>query len=85
MPRINQMFAFIVADKDEDDEGIPAITLPNGMWAPLVGADEDRMISLRGQAQAIAAKMGKPVTLARFITREDEEVIYPDGTSSLTQ
>lgn len=46
MPKISEMFAFVVADKDADDEGIMGIQMPDGVFMPLVGADMKRVDSL---------------------------------------
>ncbi len=79
MPKIDKMFAYVMADKDEDDEGVPAVMTPNGMWFPLVGADEARILSprLREDAQQIANKQGKPIKILKFTQFEVLEVIQP--------
>jgi hypothetical protein len=77
MPKIDRMLAYVMADKDEDDEGVPGVMAPNGMWFPLVGADEDRMLSHRQEAQHIADAKGKPVKLLRFTQLEVIDVIQP--------
>lgn len=46
-----------------------------GVWLPLVGADEERVKSLRPVAERIARTTEKRVVLARFKEREDLEVI----------
>lgn len=74
MPRIESMFAFVVEDTGPDDEGVIGIQTPEG-WMPLVGADMARVDSLRPIAEAFAHKLGKPVKLLRFGTREELEVI----------
>lgn len=74
--RIDEMFAFVVVD-DDGTEGIPAATLPSGMMFPLVGADMDRVESLRPAAETMAASLGKRVEVVRFTTREHVEWIEP--------
>ena len=69
--RILSIFAFIVVD-DDGTEGVPAI---NGL--PMMGADLARVAALRPFAQAAADEMGKPVTLAHFSVRTDQEVLTP--------
>lgn len=71
MPRITEMWAYVVADSGPDDEGVLAMTLPNGMTFPLVGADAERMRSLRPQAEAIARLAERELVVLRFGVRED--------------
>jgi len=76
MPRIEHIYAFICDDAGPDDEGIAAST--HGlMWMPLVGADMERMESLRPVAQRIATHFRKPIRLCRFTVRETLEIIQP--------
>lgn len=70
--RISSLFAFIIVD-DDGTEGVPALS--NGM--PLIGADLARVAALRPYAEEAARVYGKPVTLARFSVRVDQEVITP--------
>lgn len=77
MPKIEQMYAFIIEDTGPEDEGLIGMATPEG-WMPLVGADMERVESLRPIAKRAAAQVGKPVKLIRFTTREELEVI--DGT-----
>lgn len=72
MPKITEMFAFIAEDEGPDDEGI--IGMPMGdMVMPLVGADMERVDSLRPLAKDVGLLMGKKVKLIRFSVREDLE------------
>jgi len=79
MPKITELYAFIVEDTGPDDEGvidIPAISREYApILAPLVGADTARVESLKPIAQDIGHKIGKKVTLVHFTNREDLEVI----------
>jgi hypothetical protein len=77
MPKIDKLLAYVVADKDDDDEGVPAVMAPNGMMFPLMGADEERMRSLRTEAQHIADLQGKKIKLLRFTQLEVLDVIEP--------
>jgi len=74
MPKIEIIYAFIVIDREPDDEGIVGIRIGTA-WMPLVGADEKRMESLRPIAQKIAKETGKKIIVAKFKFREDVEVI----------
>lgn len=80
MPRIDKMYAFIAEDTGPDDEGL--IALPsetdqdgNSVWLPLIGADMERVDSLREIARGIGYETGKKVTLVHFSNREDVEII----------
>jgi len=81
MPRITEMFAFIVADTGPDDEGVPAISVGN-MHMPLCGADLKRIKQLRPYAANIARALKKPVRLVRFSAMEELETVSADGVWS---
>ena len=76
MPKITELLAYVAQDEDENDEGIMAIQHPDGGWIPLVGADRERMISLRPQADMVALATQKPYRIMRF---ELVEEIKLDG------
>lgn len=78
MPRIERMFAFIVTNLDEDDEGIPAVKGSMG-WMPLVGADMARVDMLLPMAESLANEMGKTLTLVEFSVRRVMQKITPQG------
>lgn len=66
MPRITELWAWVIEDSAPDDEGVAAFLDPSsGMWMPLVGADRGRANSLRQFAQAVASAHGKPIKLVR--------------------
>lgn len=75
--RIEQMYAFVVLDPADDTEGIIAFQAGPGNWMPMVGADMDRVNSLRGLAQKVATEQELPVRLLRFEVRTELEVIHP--------
>jgi len=77
MPRINELYAFVIADKDEDDEGVPAFTGANGMLYPMMGADIERANSLHNMAATLARTSGKPIKLIRSTGIEIVETIQP--------
>lgn len=79
MPKITSMHAYIMADKNEYDEGIPAFSTPDGMMFPLVGADEERMKSLRPMAEELAKRTGKSIRLVKFTAMEEVETIQGDS------
>ncbi len=76
MPKIDCLFAFITADTGPEDEGIVAAHMGD-KWLPLVGADMDRIDSLRPLARQISQATGKNIVLAKFSVREDLEEITP--------
>ncbi len=78
MPKIIEMYAFVVEDSGPDDEGLAAMKVGTG-WMPMVGADMARVESLRGAAKNLAQALGKPIKVLHFTQREDVEVISPPG------
>lgn len=83
MGKINELWAFVAEDTGPDDEGLisTSVIIRPGVVAhvPLVGADPERMVSLRSAAQAIADGMGKPVKLLMFSVRHEVETLVPGG------
>ena len=59
------MYAFVVADKDQDDEGIMGFRTHGGMM-PMVGADMKRVESLKPIADEICKKIGKTYKIFKF-------------------
>lgn len=73
---IESMFAFICTDLD-GSEGVPAIgPMPDGTVYPLMGADLERMASLRQYAEKLA-EGGRLVKLVKFTHREELEIFPP--------
>ena len=72
---ITEMWAWVCTEPD-GDEGIPAIETPMGVM-PLVGADRDRIESLRPHAISVAHDLGLPVRLIRFHGLEVVDRIEP--------
>ncbi len=83
MPKIEVMYAYIAHEKgDPDDEGLTAFKMPAmgfkpEQWAPMVGADEARMASIKPIAQELANTTGQKITLVKFSVRTDLETIEP--------
>lgn len=79
MPKIEAMYAYITHEKgDPYDEGVAAFLPPmTHQWMPMVGADEERMVSLRPIAQELADATGQKITLVKFSVRTDLETIDP--------
>ncbi len=76
MPKIEVIYAFISIDEGPEGEGIVA-ALMGDKWMPLVGADMDRVESLRPLAMEVSRITGKRIVLARFGDREDLEELKP--------
>ena len=76
MPKIEVIYAFISIDKGPEDEGIVA-ALMGDKWMPLVGADMDRVESLRPLAMEVSRATGKRIVLAKFMAREDLGELKP--------
>lgn len=76
MPKITEMYAFVVADKDADDEGVVGVSTPNG-WMPLVGADMKRMEALKPMAKDLARELKKPIRILKFTTMTEIGKISP--------
>jgi hypothetical protein len=73
---ISIVYAFIATDHD-GTEGIPAFVAPNGMMMPMIGADMDRVETLRPIAEDMALHKGVSITLAKFEKRTDLERFTP--------
>jgi hypothetical protein len=70
MPKITEMYAFVMEDSGPDDEGVMAMQLGD-FWYPLVGADMDRVNVLKPHADDLARREGKPYKILKFSRRED--------------
>lgn len=75
--RIDEMWAWVVVD-DDGTEGVPAYIDPTTKtWAPMIGADADRVRSLRPFAKHVANIKQRSVELLRFTTRESMGTLRP--------
>jgi hypothetical protein len=63
--RIDQMFAFTAIDPIDNIEGVVSVTI-GGTAMPLVGADMERIQSLRPLASEVARRLKQKITLKRF-------------------
>jgi hypothetical protein len=71
MPKkITELYAFVVTCAD-GDEGIMAFKSGDITWMPMIGADLDRIESLRRIADAIAKETGTQYEV-RYFTRRTE-------------
>lgn len=64
MPKIEELFAFVGCD-DDGDEGLLAM-YDGRVWVPLIGADMERIKSLRPRADEISVMTGRPYKLLKF-------------------
>ena len=69
--KIEALYAWIAVDP-EGGEGVCGASIGR-MMLPLVGADRERIESLRERAAMTRAASGYPVKLVRFSRREDIE------------
>jgi hypothetical protein len=65
MLKITEMFAFVATDKN-GDEGVMGFLAEDGAWVPLVGADMDRVDSLRPIARKIKMVAGMDYKILHF-------------------
>jgi|SRR6266849_5113092 len=75
---IDEIFMFISVD-DDGNEGVCAFQTASGMM-PMIGADLDRIESLRPIAKQLAGIQeytGKKIRLVKFKVREEMEIIEP--------
>lgn len=75
---IDELFAWVMLDDMDGNEGIPAYP-QNGLLYPMVGADGDRMLTLRPMAQQFADIGGGPITLRRFSKMDILETLEPSS------
>lgn len=74
--KINELWAWVSVDAEDQNEGIITLGSPMGPL-PMIGADKDRMLSMRQLASQAAKNSGIQVKLIRFTTREDIETLSP--------
>lgn len=70
MPKITELYCWIV-DEGDGDEGIPAVLTEMG-WMPLIGADMERIKSLKSEVKMIGNLSGKELVLKKFVLVEKE-------------
>ncbi len=78
---VKELWAYLAVDPDDGDEGIVAAWV-NGSWTPLVGADRQRMESLRELATTYAKEARRVFRLVRFDQRTVVDVIDGRGPAS---
>lgn len=71
--KIEKLFAWVATEAD-GGEGVCGAYVPSmGGLVPLVGADRERIESLRPHAEIIRRESGFPVRMVEFSTRIDGE------------
>lgn len=75
--RIEEIYAFVVVDKDGTEGIIGHIDPFTGSSRPMIGADQARIESLLPEAQLLADQFGVSVSLLRFSTRSVDRVLTP--------
>lgn len=67
MPKITQLYAFVMTDKDSDDEGIMGMrSQVTEDWMPFVGADMSLIETIKPIADRICKQTGKTYKILRF-------------------
>ena len=77
VPRITELYAYVIADAGPDDEGVPAFVGSDGIWMPMMGADLERAEQLRPLAETMARNNGKSIKLIRSTGIELVDTIEP--------
>ena len=76
MPKIETLYAYL-SENSPDDEGLVGMKVGD-TWVAMVGADMQRMESLKDIAQDMARATGKKIILAKFSTKTVLETIEPE-------
>jgi hypothetical protein len=74
--RIDEVYLFV--SSDEAGEGVCSAFM-NGVWMPLMAADEKRLKIVLPIARQVAKESGKSVKLIKLSARSDIMTITPDG------
>jgi hypothetical protein len=73
MPRITEFWAALSVDSIDNNEGICAVQLSDGVWVPLLAADPARLPWIKEQAKLVKKKSGARIKIVKFSVREDIE------------
>lgn len=71
--RITELWAYVSVDPSDGNEGVIGAPIPGIGHMPMVGADEQRMKSLRPFIEKLKGEV--PIKLIRFTHREDIETL----------
>ncbi len=75
---ITSVYAYLIV-QDDGGEGVPAYRTPEGVWQPMMGADLERIESLRPLAQTFANRLGRPLRLVQFTAPKVLEIFSPEA------
>lgn len=75
--RITELWAYVSLDDGDNNEGIVGYQTPMGM-VPAIGADKDRVQSLRPLMESLASQLSHPIELRRFATMTVVDTIGGD-------
>lgn len=73
--KITELYAWVCTEDDGGD-GVPATKLGNLVY-PLIGADKQRVESMRPHALKVAQITGRPIKLMKFSKMEFVEQVEP--------
>lgn len=73
LPRIDSVWMAVSVD-DDGSEGVCAV-FHNGMWMPLLAADEARLEAIIEEAKLIAAAQGRLIRIIKLHSREEVRAI----------
>jgi hypothetical protein len=65
---IDGIYMWVAVDPKTGVEGVPSAMI-NGIWTPLIAADEERLQSIRHHAEMIKAGRGQSLRLIRLDAR----------------
>jgi hypothetical protein len=69
---INELYAFVSVDPEDDDEGVIAFQTDDG-WMPMIGADMERVESLKAIADQMVEELGIKYEIRYFSLDVDVE------------
>jgi hypothetical protein len=72
--KVNEIWAYLSVDPTDGNEGVIAAPI-GSLTMPLIGADKERMISLKPIAEELAKRSGIEIKLVKFSRREVVETI----------
>jgi len=74
--KIERLFAYVATDPEDGDEGVCSVQIGQ-VHFPMVGADMERMESLRDRAEGIAHASGFEIRLMLFDNAQVIDTITP--------
>ena len=80
--RLELIYVFLT--EQDDAEGIAAFPQPVGdrvRLEPMIASSEEKLEQLRGVAQELVLRGGKPMRIAKFTTREDLGYVMPPAAA----